>query len=377
MVSFSPLRTTMLLAAAGLLAACAAPSVSVGVTLDPDGTAAPTASAQPAQPAPEPVRYRGPVEHIFFHPLMVHPKVALTSGQAQGYNEFFVTVREFERMLPALYDNDWVLVDIESLVTETTNAAGQTVLRKAPLMLPAGKKPLVISIDDLNYYPYMIADQLNHRLVLDADGNVAAEHVERGRTVVSRDTEIVPILDRFVEEHPDFSVDGAKGVIALTGFDGILGYRTSGDNATNPKQARAEVAPVVERLRATGWSFASHSYGHPDFARISDGYAQVDTDDWERNVDPLLGGDTKVFVFPYGASVQPGTAKFRSLQRAGFTIFCPISPTARLEVGKDYAIQDRVHVDGISLLSQQSTLARFFDADAIADPVRPPLTTAG
>mgnify|MGYP000718429092 FL=1 len=34
---------------------------------------------------------------------------------------------------------------------------------------------------------------------------------------------MVPLIDRFVEEHPDFSYRGAKGIVALTGYNGILG----------------------------------------------------------------------------------------------------------------------------------------------------------
>ena len=57
-----------------------------------------------------------------------------------------------------------------------------------------------------------------------------------GTTLVTRKSEVVPLVDRFVENHPDFSIDGAKGIIALTGVEGILGYRTSGDG----RQARRE-----------------------------------------------------------------------------------------------------------------------------------------
>ena len=39
------------------------------------------------------------------------------------------------------------------------------------------------------------------------------------------DEEIVPMLDQFVLKHPDFSLDNAKGVIGLTGYQGVLGER--------------------------------------------------------------------------------------------------------------------------------------------------------
>ena len=45
---------------------------------------------------------------------------------------------------------------------------------------------------------------------------------------------MVPLIDRFVEEHPDFSYRGAKGIVALTGYNGILGYRTDSSYETRP-----------------------------------------------------------------------------------------------------------------------------------------------
>ena len=34
--------------------------------------------------------------------------------------------------------------------------------------------------------------------------------------------DLVPLLDDFIKEHPDFSYRGAKACIAFTGYNGIL-----------------------------------------------------------------------------------------------------------------------------------------------------------
>ncbi len=314
------------------------------------------------------VRYRGPVEHIFFHPLMPEPQYTLHRGtQPAEFNKWMTTAREFRGIVRQLYANDWVLVDLESLFRVRKDGS----LRRAPLRLPKGKKPLVISIDDLNYPQYMIDNHLNSKLVLDESGEIAARRTRPdGTKVVSRASEIVPILDRFVARYPDFSIDGAKGTIALTGFEGILGYRTSGEG----RRARTEqrrVAPVVKRLKETGWTFGSHSYAHPDFG--SSAYARVvqDTDRWERYVEPLIGGNARVFVYPFGSPAAGANLSY--LRKAGFRIFCTIGPTASTTVREGYAVQARVHVDGMSMLSQKGMLKRFFDADSVLDPRRPPL----
>lgn len=46
-------------------------------------------------------------------------------------------------------------------------------------------------------------------------------------TVTTGDYDLVPILEKFCEQHPDFSYKGARAVLAFTGYEGILGYRTS------------------------------------------------------------------------------------------------------------------------------------------------------
>ncbi len=87
--------------------------------------------------------------------------------------------------------------------------------------------------------------------------------------MVSRDLDAIPILDKFVEEHPDFSPFGAKGCLSLTGYEGILGYRTQTDTkswteaqeANRQKEIEA-VKPIIAELKRTGWTFGSHTWGH-------------------------------------------------------------------------------------------------------------------
>ena len=100
-----------------------------------------------------------------------------------------------------------------------------------------------MSIDDLNYYPYMKENGMNHKLVLDRDGNVAAFLISpEGKEIIAYDTEIVPILDEFVAEHPDFSYKGANGIIDLTGFNWVLGYQTM---PSVPFLCRKRTGPAV------------------------------------------------------------------------------------------------------------------------------------
>lgn len=66
------------------------------------------------------------------------------------------------------------------------------------------------------------------QLVIDDNGDIKCEYKKADGTVVTGDYDVVPILDSFIKEHPDFSYHGRKGILAMTGYDGVLGYRTDG-----------------------------------------------------------------------------------------------------------------------------------------------------
>ena len=84
--------------------------------------------------------------------------------------------------------------------------------------------------------------------VLDENGKPTCEYVQADGTTVTGAYDCVPLLDQFIAEHPDASYHGAKGMIALTGYDGILGYRTdiaykTHENLTADQQAWLDAHP--------------------------------------------------------------------------------------------------------------------------------------
>ena len=99
------------------------------------------------------------------------------------------------------------------------------------------------------------------------------------------DLDVVTILDKFVKEHPDFSLNGAKGCLSLTGYEGILGYRTHTDkNDTSEEAARRRaqeieaVKPIIQKLKETGWTFGCHSWGHINLSSASTEKIKADTE---------------------------------------------------------------------------------------------------
>jgi len=325
------------------------------------------------------VPYNGIVEHLFFHPLIAYPEKAFDGDfMSNGYNDWFVTVGEFNKIIQSLYDKNYILIDINSLY-EDTMVNGKEVFKRSKLMLPKNKKPVIISVDDINYYQYMIDNGDVYKLVLDKDGNVETYSINpKGEVVYSRDNEIVPIIDKFVDLHPDFSFRGAKGTLGLTGYQGILGYRTQKLDDPNFETEKAGALKVIKRLKETGWNFASHSYGHPAMAKIT--YARVvkDTDLWVKEVESLIG-PTKIYIYPFGSTVPANDPKFKYFYNAGFRVFCGVGARPYEKDTSEYIMMDRRDVDGYTLNYRRDTFLPLYDSNLIIDrSVRPafqPLST--
>ena len=292
------------------------------------------------------VRWDGPVEHLFFHTLVIRPRLAFSNdAEGRGIRDFFVTTGEFRSILHRMYANGWTLVDLHRAI------AGR-------VRVPRGRRPFVMSEDDVNYYDYGRTRGLGRRLVLDAAGEVAVEERgDPGRRVTKND--LVPIVDDFVERHPLFSAQGAKGVLALTGYEGLFGERIQ-QPGPGRAAARRRARAIAARLRATGWTFASHTYGHIDLARTSAAAVQEDSDRWARLAWPIIGR-TDVLIYPFGARPPAGSETARVLQRAGFQIQCDIDVGARMVRG-EVSYMSRRHIDGLALYGQEQTLRPFFSA---------------
>ncbi len=331
--------------------------------------------------------WSGIVEHLFFHPVIAYPELAFDGdAQANGLDDFMVTVDEYNKILQSVYDNDYVLVDIGDVWSETTGEDGQSKMVRNPLYLPEGKKPLILSFDDTNYYPYMLENGLTYKLILGEDGKIASWGLDpQGNEVVSRDLDAIPILDKFVEEHPDFSPFGAKGCLSLTGYEGILGYRTqtdtkswSAEQEANRQLEREAVQPIIAELKRTGWTFGSHTWGHIRLGAKSLEAVQADTERWLDEVGSLVGPTTILFYphgeRPDGNDWQTTGPNFRYLQSMGFRVFCSVGVESFSYIKKDICavICDRLHPDGTTLRHSRKRYLQFYDAKDIMDvDVRP------
>ena len=306
--------------------------------------------------------YQGDIAHVFYHPVITEPKVAFTQekNQAKGNFDWMITADEFKRSLNELYKHHYILIDPH----EAYDLKGKTITRKE-LKLPKGKKPLILSIDDMNYYEYMRGHGYADRLVLDQKQHVVSETKDKnGKVTTSETNDIVPILNQFVKDHPDFSLNGQKGVVALTGYNGVLGYRTNELNNKDYLKRKRDAKKVVKAMKRDGWTFASHSWGHIDFANSS--YDQIvrDTKRWKNEVEPIIG-KTDVFIYPHGAQDRGSKAYQYLVRDEGFKFLAGVGPNNFTDIGNDSVYQDRVAIDGLNLYDFKYKLKPFLDPSKV------------
>ena len=302
--------------------------------------------------------YNGPIRHIFFHSLIIYPdKAKADTKNASGYANNMITVEQFKTIIQELYENNFILINAQNLYSVDQNGN----MRQKPLYLPKDKKPLILSIDDLNYYSYMKNGGFADKLVLQ-NGIVETEAVTpEGNTIITDDGDVVPIVDEFIKEHPDFSFDGAKGIIGVTGFEGILGYRTQLSGQQGDTE-RASVLPVVNALKKSGWLFASHSFSHDQiFLRDTITKAELATDisEWKTQVEPLVG-PTNIFIGPFGEVFRENDARRQQLIDAGFNVLYGVGMDGYIKFFPNHFVMNRIDIDGYRLTHDAKKLYELF-----------------
>ncbi len=314
--------------------------------------------------------------HIFFHSLIAdNAKAFDDDSKAKGYNMYMTTVSEFSKMMQKMYEDGYVLVKMSDIAKKVTLEDGTTKYVENEIYLRDGKKPFVLSEDDVNYYPYMDGDGFASRIVIGEDGIPTCEMLLEDGTTVTGPYDIVPILNAFVEEHPDFSYKGAKGLLAVTGYEGTFGYRTNNPDSPTYEEDKETVKKVAEALKADGWEIGSHSWGHKNMQIESIDLLKRDTNRWLEEVGSLVG-PTDIYVYPYGVDIETtigpySSDKYEFLKECGFNFYLGVFKDPWMHVKKDYVRMTRRPLDGQALLEFPDRLVDLFEAEEILDPERP------
>ncbi|MDO5425327.1 MAG: hypothetical protein Q4F41_16540 [Eubacteriales bacterium] len=318
------------------------------------------------------VAYDGDIPHLYFQTLIADPDLAFDGdSMTSTYNWSMMTTEEFQKILEELYKNGYVLIDIHEVIGETKNDDGTISYYRTTPMIPEDKTPLIISQDAVVYYDYLEGDGFAKRLVLDENGDVKALYVDANGAEQVGDYDLIPILETFIEEHPDFSLRNARGIVGLTGYAGAFGYRINNLESETLAEDRESVTAIAERLRESGWSFASNSYAYSSLAEMTYDELVTDTDRWLEEIGAYVG-EADVLFYPYGDDVGFSGDSFEYLLESGFRFFCGVWSTADyIDVQANYIHETRRSIDGYTIYYNWDNISQFFDPAEVLDPDRP------
>ncbi len=329
--------------------------------------------------------YRGKIECICVRSLIADTDVAFSGRYHSSNTNLHLTIKEFEKILENLYERGYVLVDVEDLIDQSD----PTFLLERNLKVPKGKKPLIVVIEDLQYSVADYRCGTCRKLVLNDENQVCGEYQNNaGETVVSRTAEAIGVLDVFVEKHPDFTYDGAKGIISVSGHEACFGYvvaageledRNAALSAANLPQltnitnddidfAREKVMEIKNVLADNGWKFASCTYSYIADCRNTEKQELIDDFvKWQDQIGTLFG-EVHILVYPNGNYIYGTDDRAVYFKNRGFRIFFGGGATPYHIYGDNYLFVDRAMMSYTTL--NRKAYKDLFDYNEIIDPVR-------
>ena len=243
---------------------------------------------------------------------------------------------------------------------------------------------------NVNYNYYLIDS--NSDKVPDAGGTGIAskllwngvdftcEMVDANGQTVTGDFDLVPILEKFIKKHPDFSYRGARATLALTGYNGLFGYRTH----PGAKELFGEAAymqdvqnakRVATALKNAGYKLACYTYENIAYGDSSATQIKGELSKWNDEVVSILG-QFDIFTFAQNSDISTEVTytgdKFDALYSNGFRFyigFCE-DGTPWTTITDSYVRQGRIMVTGSNLAHKADWFTNMFDASSVLDSNR-------
>lgn len=333
------------------------------------------------------------IVNLSFQLLIADPARAF-NNETYGYsfNRNFITTTEFSKILQQLFENGYILVSMDDFITTQTNEEGNTVYASKSLYLPNGKKPLMLTQTNVNYNIYLIdsdGDKLPDKdgggfasklLYSQETDSFTCEMVDSTGQTVTGAYDLVPILEDFIAQHPSFSYKGARANLALTGYNGLFGYRTHaqareafGEDAY--AIASSEAQAVATALQKRGYDLAFYTYENISYGEASVSEIQADLSSWESEAVPLIGApDTIVYAQMTDITAEQTYAgdKYDTLKNAGFNFYIGFCTEGKpwITIADNYVRQGRILVTGASLAHHSDWFTNMFDSSMVLDSSR-------
>lgn len=319
----------------------------------------------------------GKIPTLSMHMLIADAQLAYNDKQyGSSYQKNFITTDQFRDILDQLYANDCVLVDLMDVYDEMYDeGTGKIVYVPRELLLPAGKQPILLVQTQVNYYEYMLSgakdnlpDGFASKLCVDENGNFYNEMPLSDGNIVTGAYDMVPILEQFIEDNPMFSYHGARAILAVSGYEGLFGYRVTSSLSAEDLAAEEEAAArLCAALQDTGYRIGCYTYSNIDYGKQGASAIQEDLQKWNDKILPMLGEyGCNILVYAREADIsekdsQYSGSKFNVMYNAGYRFFLSVNSEGYSQIGDQYVRHDRLCITGEYLSKYPERFEGLFD----------------
>ena len=300
-----------------------------------------------------------PFECLQFNTLISFPDKAF--NQSNQYSSIAdstkITPFEFNQIIENLYLHNYILVNPKDIFTYnesklTTNFENNNI--------PKSKKPILLTFDNVTYTQH---NGDIDKLIVDRNNNIATYTSKKSiQDRVQYDNEFVVILEDFIRKHPDFSYNNARGIIFLTGENGILGYNTSHKNASYRQEAK-RVIEVIHKLKYLGWEFGCNNYFADPNIIFDDLQFAKSLSLWNKEVKPLIS-TTPFYAY---RNIQTSPLQQELLESNNFKFFFSNSNQTSYNIINNVCHITRIPINGHTLRNNRNELLHLFDSELVYD----------
>ena len=333
------------------------------------------------------------IPNLSLQMLIADPQRAFHDDKfTYSFTRNFLTCQEFSAILEQLYAANYVLVNVSDVYTDQSG-----VFQANTVYLPEGKRPLILTQTNVNYHTYLTdsdGDKLPDsggcgfasKLVFDENGALTCEYVDANNQTVTGAYDMIPILNQFVQEHPDFSYQGAKAVIALTAYDGLFGYRTNSAAERHfgtqvYEQEIASAKQVADKLVQDGYELACYTYENKAYGNFTTEQLTADLNGWITEGASILDNIT-IFAYAQNSDIAQENTLYNDerltpLTDAGFRIFLGFSAGGNTwsVMSDSYVRQGRILLSPTNIKYHGEWFGGIFSPDTILDASRGEIPT--
>lgn len=325
------------------------------------------------------------IPNLSFQMLIADSSLAFNdSDYGSSFNRNYITITEFSKMLEQLYSNGYVLVSLTDVYTSQATEDGASAYLANAIYLPEGKKPFMITQTNVNYDQYLIDSNKDGILndgrgfaskLIIKDGKAINQMVDKDGNVMEGEYDLVPILESFIAAHPDFSYRGARAVIAVTGHEGLFGFRTNDKSSSTYYDDLNQAASTAQWLQDNGYELACYTYSNTAYGNKTVSEIRSDLQKWNNEVTAILG-ETNILVYAQRSDISTGGSyaggQFEILQEAGFRYYLGFSEDGKpwSKATTQYVRQGRIMVAGATLAHHSNWFSGMFDASTVLDSSR-------